>query len=101
MAQNVTIAGASYSDVPSIEVPKTGGGTAAFIDTTIASNAASASDIASGKMAWVNGSLITGTGSGGGGGEPTSIQVYLEQDEDGYLMLTDTALIPTAVGVYF
>ena len=36
-----------------------------------------------------------------GGGEPTSIQVYIEQDQDGYLMLTDTALIPTAVGVYF
>lgn len=100
MAQNVTIAGASYSDVPSIEVPKTGGGTAAFFDTTISSNAASASDIASGKMAWVNGTLITGTGSGGGG-DPTSIQVYIEQDQDGYLMLTDTALIPTAVGVYF
>lgn len=101
MAQNVTIAGASYSDVPSITVPKTGGGTASFIDTTIDSNAASASDIASGKLAWVNGSLVEGTGSGGGGSDPTSIQVYMEQDEDGYLLLTDTALIPTAVGVYF
>lgn len=29
---NVTLWGASYSDVPSIEVPKTGGGMAAFID---------------------------------------------------------------------
>ena len=36
-----------------------------------------------------------------GGREPTSIQVYIEQDENGYLMLTDTALIPTAVGVSF
>ena len=41
------------------------------------------------------------TGGGSSGGEPTSIQVYLEQDEDGYLMLTDTALIPSAGGVYF
>jgi len=32
MAQNVTIAGASYTDVPAIEVPKTGGGTAVFSD---------------------------------------------------------------------
>lgn len=32
MAQNVTIAGASYPDVPSIIVPKTGGGEAAFYD---------------------------------------------------------------------
>lgn len=34
MAQNVTIAGASYSDVPAINVPKTGGGTATFVDPT-------------------------------------------------------------------
>lgn len=33
MAQNVTIAGASYTDVPAIDVPKTGGGTASFYDT--------------------------------------------------------------------
>lgn len=32
MAQNVTIAGASYPDVPSIIVPKTGGGEAEFFD---------------------------------------------------------------------
>lgn len=32
MAQNVTIAGASYPDVPSIIVPKTGGGSAEFFD---------------------------------------------------------------------
>ena len=68
MAQNVTIAGASYSDVPSITVPKTGGGTASFVDTTIASGAAAAADILSGKYAWVNGVLLEGTGSGGGGG---------------------------------
>ena len=32
MAQNVTVAGASYSDVPAVELPKTGGGTATFYD---------------------------------------------------------------------
>jgi len=67
MAQNVTVAGASYSDVPAVELPKTGGGTATFVDTTIASDAASASDILNGKKAYVNGSLVTGTASGGGG----------------------------------
>lgn len=66
MAQNITLLGASYSDVPSVELPKTGGGTAQFDDTTIASNAASASDITSGKLAFVNGELVTGTASGGG-----------------------------------
>lgn len=32
MAQNITIAGASFTDVPAIDVPKTGGGTARYID---------------------------------------------------------------------
>lgn len=32
MAQNITIAGAQYSDVPSVDFPKTGGGTARFYD---------------------------------------------------------------------
>ena len=27
MAQNITIMGASYSDVPAVQLPKTGGGT--------------------------------------------------------------------------
>ena len=68
MAQNITLLGASYADVPSVLLPKTGGGTAQFDDTTISTNAASAGDIASGKLAYVNGVLLTGTGSGGGGG---------------------------------
>lgn len=65
MAQNVTVQGASYSDVPAVTLPKTGGGSATFYDTTIASNGAAATDIASGKLAYVNGSLITGTATGG------------------------------------
>lgn len=40
-------------------------------------------------------------GGGGGGGEPTSVEVLLEQDEDGYLLLTQASAIPTAVGVSF
>ena len=68
MAQNITLLGASYSDVPAILLPKTGGGTAQFDDTTIATNAAAAADIASGKLAYVNGVLLTGTSSGGGSG---------------------------------
>lgn len=32
MAQNITLLGASYSDVPAVTLPKTGGGTAKFVD---------------------------------------------------------------------
>ena len=34
MAQNITLMGASYSDVPAVTLPKTGGGTATFYDIT-------------------------------------------------------------------
>lgn len=66
MAQNITLLGASYSDVPAVTLPKTGGGTAQFYDTTDAD--ATAADITSGKTAYVNGVKLTGTSSGGGGG---------------------------------
>lgn len=32
MAQNITLLGASYTAVPAVQLPKTGGGTAKFID---------------------------------------------------------------------
>ena len=34
MSQDITIAGASYTNVPAIIVPKTGGGTTSFIDVS-------------------------------------------------------------------
>lgn len=65
MAQNITLLGANYADVPSVVLPKTGGGTAQFDDTTDAT--ATAADIITGKTAYVNGQKLTGTNSGGGG----------------------------------
>lgn len=66
MAQNVTIMGASYSNVPAVTLPKTGGGTARFDDASVTT--ATASDVAQGKVFLAsNGTITTGTASGGGG----------------------------------
>lgn len=80
MAQDISLLGAVYSDVPSVLLPKQGGGTAQFDDTTDAD--ATASDILSGKTAYVNGVKITGTGTGGGGS--------VTQDQDGFIVLPTT-----------
>ena len=66
MAQNITLMGASYSAVPSVNLPKTGGGTASFTDVT--DTTATASDVASGKYFYTASGVRTrGTSSGGGG----------------------------------
>lgn len=66
MAQNITLLGASYSAVPAVLLPKTGGGTARFDDASVTT--ATASDVASGKVfVAANGTITTGTASGGGG----------------------------------
>lgn len=82
MAQNVTVAGASYSDVPSVTLPKTGGGTASFTDVT--GTTALAADVASGKYFFTaSGVLTLGTASSGGGTGGVT------QDANGYLVLSD------------
>lgn len=35
MAQNVTVCGANYQNVPAVQLPKTGGGSALFLDATV------------------------------------------------------------------
>lgn len=66
MSQNITLLGASYTGVPAVTLPKTGGGTARFDDASVTT--ATASDVASGKIFLASdGTITTGTSSGGGG----------------------------------
>lgn len=65
MAQNITLLGASYTAVPAVTLPKTGGGTAKFSDASVTT--AVASDVAEGKIFLLaDGTQATGTGEGGG-----------------------------------
>ena len=73
MSQNITLLGASYSDVPSVLLPKTGGGTASFTDVT--DTTAAAADVASGKYFYTASGVRTqGTSSGGGGSTWTLVK---------------------------
>ena len=68
MAQNVIINGVTYSNVPEVDIPKSGGGTAKFYDTAGAD--AAAGDILTGKTAFgssgaVNGSMANNGATGG------------------------------------
>lgn len=58
MAQSVIINGVTYSDVPEVDIPKVGGGTVKFMDTSDA-NAASA-DMLPDKSAYVKGVKVVG-----------------------------------------
>lgn len=59
MAQNVIINGVTYSAVPEVDIPKSGGGTAKFYDTSGAD--AAAGDILTGKTAFGSSGSISGS----------------------------------------
>ena len=83
MAQNISLMGADFSAVPSVLLPKTGGGTASFTDVT--DTTAAAADVAAGKYFYTASGVRTqGTNSGGGGGGS------LTQDANGYLVVPTT-----------
>lgn len=59
MAQNVIINGVTYSNVPEVDIPKSGGGTAKFFDT--ANGTAAAADILTGKSAYNASGSVSGS----------------------------------------
>ena len=91
MAQNITLMGASYSAVPAVTLPKTGGGTARFDDASVTT--ATASDVASGKVFLASdGTITTGTASGGGGSDRL---VLLQTTAIGSLSTSSTSATDT------
>lgn len=59
MAQSVIINGVTYANVPEVDIPLSGGGTAKFMDTSDGN--AAAADIRSGKKAYAGGQSVTGS----------------------------------------
>lgn len=59
MAQNVIINGVTYNNVPEVNIPLAGGGTARFYDDSAAD--VTSPDIRSGKKAGTGTGIITGT----------------------------------------
>lgn len=63
MAKNVTVAGASFTAVPSVDLPQTGGGTARFYDCTGSKNITENGTVDVTGLA----SVVVNVASGGGG----------------------------------
>lgn len=59
MAQNVIINGVTYQNVPEVDIPKSGGGTAKFYDTASAN--ITASDVLTGKTAYGSTGSVSGS----------------------------------------
>ena len=67
MAQNVVINGVTYQNVPEVDIPKSGSGTAKFYDTSTAD--ISSSDVLTGKTAFgASGSVSGGMANNGSTG---------------------------------
>ena len=95
MAQNITLLGASYTAVPAVTLPKTGGGTASFTDVT--DTTATASDVASGKYFYTAAGVRTqGTNSGGGGGASIDTKTVTASNRPSSLSFTSMKGEPIA-----
>jgi len=100
MSQSITLWNASYTDVPAVDLPKTGGGTARFTDVT-PTTVTSDSDVAQGKIYFrADGSQHTGSNQGGGSPTieslsvtpTTSQQTFNSSSVDGYKPVVVSAM---------
>ena len=95
MAQNVVINGVTYQNVPEVDIPKSGGGTAKFYDTAGAD--AAAGDILSGKTAFgpsgaVSGSMANnGSTSGTIGTKAGTVNIPAGYTSGGTVSLTNVS----------
>ena len=99
MAQNITLLGASYSAVPAVNLPKTGGGTATFTDVT--DTTAAAADVASGKYFYTAAGVRTqGTASGGGSSKNTQVVQGTTRTTSSTLTAIGEEMTVTKTGTY-
>lgn len=95
MAQNVVINGVTYQNVPEVDIPKSGGGTAKFYDTAGAS--VSAADLLTGKTAFgasgsVSGSMANnGSTSGTIGAKAGTVTIPAGYTTGGTVSLTNVS----------
>ena len=95
MAQNVIINSVTYSNVPEVDIPKSGGGTAKFYDTSTADIAAG--DVLTGKTAFgasgsVSGSMANnGSTSGTIGTKAGTVTIPAGYTSGGTVSLTNVS----------
>ena len=99
MAQNITLMGASYTAVPALALPKTGGGTALFSDASVTT--AVESDVGVGKIFLLaDGSIGTGTSQGGSTPSATQHTILFEFTDETTQSITgywDSSFISDAI----
>lgn len=72
-ARNIALLGATYSAVPAVKLPISGGGTATFTEVT--DTTAEAADVATGKYFHTSAGVKTEGTNSGGGGSSKNVQV--------------------------